>query len=36
MKIAIVNDMALAIEAMRRVILGSGAHEIAWTAMDGC
>jgi len=35
MRIAIVNDVTLAIEAMRRVILGSGAHEIAWTAMDG-
>jgi chemotaxis response regulator CheB len=35
MRIAIVNDVTLAIEAMRRVIRGSGAHEIAWTAMDG-
>jgi len=35
MRIAIVNDMALATEAMRRVILGQCAHEIAWTAMDG-
>jgi len=34
MKIAIVNDVALATEAMRRVVL-SGAHEIAWTAADG-
>jgi two-component system response regulator WspF len=35
MRIAIVNDLALAIEAMRRVIVSSGAHEIAWTARDG-
>src|SRR5689334_21356169 len=27
--------MALATEAMRRVIVGSGAHQIAWTAADG-
>ncbi|HZR19525.1 MAG TPA: chemotaxis response regulator protein-glutamate methylesterase [Verrucomicrobiae bacterium] len=35
MRIAIVNDLALAREAIRRVILNSKAHEIAWTASDG-
>jgi chemotaxis response regulator CheB len=35
MRIAIVNDMPLAIEAMRRVLLDSTAHTIAWIARDG-
>jgi two-component system, chemotaxis family, response regulator WspF len=35
MRIAIVNDLILATEAVRRVVLGSGMHEIAWTAADG-
>jgi len=35
MRIAIVNDVLLAVEAMRRVLAGSGQHEIAWTAVDG-
>jgi two-component system, chemotaxis family, response regulator WspF len=35
MRIAIVNDLALAREAMRRVILSSKAHQLAWTASDG-
>ena len=35
MRIAIANDVALATEAMRRVVLSSGQHEIAWTAADG-
>jgi chemotaxis response regulator CheB len=35
MRIAIVNDVVMAVEAMRRVVLGSGQHEIAWTACDG-
>jgi two-component system response regulator WspF len=35
MRIAIVNDLTLAIEATRRVILDSQSHEIAWTAADG-
>jgi two-component system, chemotaxis family, response regulator WspF len=35
MRIAIVNDVALAVEAMRRVILTSGGHQVAWTAQDG-
>src|SRR5258706_16445329 len=35
MKIAIVNDVAMATEAMRRVIRGSGTHEVAWTAATG-
>lgn len=35
MRIAIVNDVPLAVEAMRRVLLASGEHEIAWIAFDG-
>jgi chemotaxis response regulator CheB len=35
MRIAIVNDVAMAIEAMRRVILSSRKYQIAWTAADG-
>ncbi|MST95316.1 MAG: chemotaxis response regulator protein-glutamate methylesterase [Pedosphaera sp.] len=35
MRIAIVNDMLLAIEAMRRVLTQDGRHEVVWTARDG-
>jgi chemotaxis response regulator CheB len=35
MRIAIVNDVAMAAEAVRRVVRASGEHEIAWTAVDG-
>ena len=35
MRIAIVNDSALAIEAMRRTIQASHRHEVAWLARDG-
>ncbi len=35
MRIAIVNDVAMAVEAERRVVLGSAQHEIAWTASNG-
>ena len=35
MRIAIVNDMQLAIEAMRRVITRDARHEVAWIAHDG-
>lgn len=35
MRIAIVNDMAIAIEAMRRVLLQANGHELAWVANDG-
>lgn len=35
MKIAIVNDMTLAVESLRRVIKSSGQHQIAWVARDG-
>src|SRR3990172_7762730 len=34
MRIAIVNDVTLAVEALRRVVL-SARYEIAWTAYDG-
>jgi two-component system response regulator WspF len=35
MRIAIVNDSAMAVEAMRRVVLSGGRHLVAWTATDG-
>ncbi len=35
MRIAIVNDVAMAVEAMRRVVLGSAEHEIVWEAVNG-
>lgn len=35
MRIAIANDMALAVESLRRILQGSGLHEIAWIARDG-
>lgn len=35
MRIAIVNDVPLAVEAIRRVLLHGGSHQIAWVAYDG-
>jgi two-component system response regulator WspF len=35
MRIAIVNDVIMAIEAVRRVIIGSREHQIAWIALNG-
>jgi len=35
MRIAIVNDIALAVEAVRRVVFGTRGHQIAWIARDG-
>jgi two-component system response regulator WspF len=35
MRIAIVNDMFMAVEAMRRVLTSAGGHHIAWIARDG-
>lgn len=35
MRIALVNDVVAAIEAMRRVILAASQHQIAWVARDG-
>jgi two-component system response regulator WspF len=35
MRIAIVNDVLLAAEALRRVIVRAGVHDIAWIAHDG-
>lgn len=35
MRIAIVNDVALAVESMRRVLAGAPQHSVAWTAGDG-
>jgi len=35
MRIAIVNDVFMAVEAVRRVLLNAGGHQIAWIARDG-
>lgn len=35
MRIAIVNDVIMAVEAMRRVIAGTREHQIAWIALNG-
>lgn len=35
MRVAIVNDMPLAIEALKRLILTNPAYKIAWTAANG-
>jgi two-component system response regulator WspF len=35
MRVAIVNDSALALETLRRLIAGDARHTIAWTARDG-
>jgi two-component system response regulator WspF len=35
MRVAIVNDLRLATEALRRVVCSDPRHEIAWTAADG-
>ncbi len=35
MRIAIVNDLGLAVEAMRRVLARAPQHSLAWTARDG-
>src|ERR1039458_6502247 len=35
MRIALVNDMIAALEAMRRVVLSTREHQLAWVAHDG-
>src|SRR4051794_38304977 len=35
MRIAIVNDVFMAVEAVRRVIAGGSGHELAWIALNG-
>jgi len=35
MKIAIVNDMPMAIEALRRALAFEPAHQIIWVASNG-
>src|SRR5687767_11957331 len=35
MRVGIVNDMRTAVEALRRVVASSPAHEVAWVAFDG-
>jgi two-component system response regulator WspF len=35
MRIAIVNDMLMAVEAVRRTLLQARGHELAWVARDG-
>jgi two-component system response regulator WspF len=35
MRIAIVNDMAMAVEALKRVLLTVPGYEVAWIAREG-
>ena len=35
MRIALVNDVLIAVEAMRRVVLSTREHQVAWIAHDG-
>src|ERR1041385_5441015 len=35
MRIAIVNDVIMALEAVRRVVVGSSGHQLAWVALNG-
>ena len=35
MRIAIVNDLPIALEALRRVLMRAPVHQIAWSARDG-
>ncbi|HKI69997.1 MAG TPA: response regulator, partial [Verrucomicrobiae bacterium] len=35
MRVAIVNDSLMAVEAMRRVLSATGQHRVAWIARDG-
>jgi chemotaxis response regulator CheB len=35
MRIAIVNDVIMAMEAVRRVVVGSSGHQLAWVALNG-
>ncbi|MBI3924808.1 MAG: chemotaxis response regulator protein-glutamate methylesterase [Armatimonadetes bacterium] len=35
MKLGIVNDMAMAVEVLRRVVESDGSHQVVWTARDG-
>jgi two-component system response regulator WspF len=35
MRIAIVNDSPMAVESLRRLVLGMSGHSIAWIAVDG-
>jgi two-component system response regulator WspF len=35
MKVAIVNDMPMAIEGLKRVVQSTGDYEVIWTAWDG-
>jgi two-component system response regulator WspF len=35
MRIAIVNDVVMAVEAVRRVIVGAGQDQLAWVALNG-
>ncbi|EEF58572.1 chemotaxis response regulator protein-glutamate methylesterase [Pedosphaera parvula] len=35
MRIGVVNDMTMAVEAIRRVVISTPGHELAWVAQDG-
>src|SRR5204863_7792440 len=35
MRIAIVNDVIMSLEAVRRVVVGASGHQLAWLALNG-
>src|ERR1044071_2186736 len=35
MRIAIVNDVIMALEAVRRVVVGTSGHQLTWVALNG-
>src|SRR3972149_7479620 len=35
MRIAIINDVAMVVEGLRRIVVETRKHEVAWTARDG-
>src|ERR1700681_1314814 len=35
MKIGIVNDLPIAVESLRRALVGSRSHQVVWVAHDG-
>lgn len=35
MRIGIVNDLPIAVEILRRILVGTGEHQLAWVAMNG-
>ncbi|RVA69410.1 chemotaxis response regulator protein-glutamate methylesterase, partial [Mesorhizobium sp. M7A.F.Ca.CA.001.08.2.1] len=35
MRIGVVNDMPMAVELLRRLVLSIGEHQVAWIATNG-